>query len=393
MRPRDLAMANLRRRKGRALLLALTIAFSCGAVTAMNIVTGAMSADVADAFDQIGANIVVLPAETRSFGYAGVSVPPATAAAGGPDSAMPGYLPGSVLGGVRAIPNKDNIAIVAPKLLVAVETPSGPALAVGVRFPAELRLKKWWRVNWSSAAEPARGEVVLGSAVARRWGLGPGDAVQLQGRLFTVAGVIEALGSDEDRAIWMDLEELQSLSGLGDRVSLVELAALCTSCPIDEIVAQLRDKLPGARVAAVKSAVNARRAVVDRFAGFTRALSLALGLLGLLAVALVALGSARERTREIGLLRAIGFRGRHILAVFYTEAATLGVAGAAVGVLSGWGLAVAVGPLIAGITARTVNAGALAVTALVAVAAVLLASAPPAVRAARTDPVSALRYL
>lgn len=393
-----MALANLGRKKGRTVFLLLIVVFSVGTLVSMLAVTRAMREEIGQAFDQIGANIVILPGAARRWSYSGVALPSA--------SAEGQYLAGSSADVVRTIKNKDSIAIVAPKLLAVVDAPGGPALAVGVRWPAESHLRKWWKVRVTAGGLPVayadpkgnlvagNTEVVLGSRMAAKLGADVGNGLVLGGRQFRVAGVLESLGTDEDRAIWMDLATLQGLSGLDGRISLLEVAALCNSCPIEEIVAQLSRALPGTKVSAIKAAVTARQAVVDRFARFAQTLSVAMAVLGLGAVVLTMLGSVRERTREIGVLRALGFRTGHVLAIFYLEAAALGSAGGLLGLGAGVALAVMAGPSIAQTAFvapwRPLELGAVASGAVLAM---LGASTVAATQAARIDPVKALRLL
>lgn len=110
--------------------------------------------------------------------------------------------------------------------------------------------------------------------------------------------------------------------------------------------------------------------------------------------------SVQERTREIGLMKALGMAPRRIFALFTLEAGLIGLLGAALGV----GLAVLVGSAVSGALAagpladlagltllRFEPGGILGVLALIVVIA-LLAGTLPARRAARQDPITALRY-
>jgi len=149
----------------------------------------------------------------------------------------------------------------------------------------------------------------------------------------------------------------------------------------------------------------------DQFRGFEDLLGrLRLALLGLAIVALLlaCLGIANtmytavlERTKEIGVLKAIGARSRDVLLVFVAEAAVIGVAGGLVGTLIAVGLArlgnAAVDRLTQGVTSGSLDV--FRPDAWVVVAALLLAvvlstvsGLLPALRAARQDPVRALRY-
>jgi putative ABC transport system permease protein len=149
----------------------------------------------------------------------------------------------------------------------------------------------------------------------------------------------------------------------------------------------------------------------DQFRGFEDLLGrLRLGLLGLAIVALLlaCLGIANtmysavlERTKEIGVLKALGARRRDVLLLFVAEAAVIGLAGGLIGALAAVALA-RLGNTWVDRIAQSVASGGLDVfrpDAWVVVAALVLAvllstvsGLLPAVRAARQDPVKALRY-
>jgi putative ABC transport system permease protein len=104
----------------------------------------------------------------------------------------------------------------------------------------------------------------------------------------------------------------------------------------------------------------------------------------------IMLVSVTERTREIGLRKAIGARRRDVLTQFLVEAATLSAVGGLIGLALGVGAALAIGwltPLPTYISPLSVALG-LGIATLVG----LFFGAYPATRAARQDPIEALRY-
>ena len=113
-------------------------------------------------------------------------------------------------------------------------------------------------------------------------------------------------------------------------------------------------------------------------------------LVGGIVIMNIMLVSVTERTREIGVRKAIGARRRDILWQFLIEAVTLSIVGGAVGVLGGVGLALAVArfsPLPASIEVWAVLTG-LGVASSVGIIFGLF----PALKAARLDPIESLRY-
>jgi putative ABC transport system permease protein len=104
--------------------------------------------------------------------------------------------------------------------------------------------------------------------------------------------------------------------------------------------------------------------------------------------------SVFERTREIGILRALGWRQWQVLVLILFEAAALGLAGGLLGIVVGWGALhlLASLPQTANIVSATVPLPVLAQALGIAILSGLLAGALPAWRGARLSPVEALRH-
>src|SRR5512139_1390200 len=140
MRLIEVTLRNLRRRKGRKLLLILGLTIGVATVVALMAITATMQADVANKLDEYGANILIVPkANDLALSYGGVTV--ATA------EYDVGELTVADLDRLQTIKNARNISVVAPKLLGAVPVGGHTVLVAGVRFEDELRLKQWWDVN------------------------------------------------------------------------------------------------------------------------------------------------------------------------------------------------------------------------------------------------------
>jgi putative ABC transport system permease protein len=385
MKLRHIALKNIVRRKAKSgfVLAGLVV----GVATVVGIITfvSAMTADINHKLEKYGANILVVPkTDQLSLSYGGLSL-------GGVSFDMRELSETSV-GRINTIKNNRNLAAVGPVVLGAVQVGERRVLLAGVDFKATPVLKPWWQVD---GRLPAAGELLLGHEAARIMGRSTGDSIEVQGRSLMVSGVISATGSQDDQILFATLGEAQGLLGKRGQVSMVEVAALCEACPIEEMTRQIAGVLPGARVMGIQQVVKGRMETLHQFQRFSYGISAIMLLIGGLVVLVTLMGNVRERTEEIGIFRAIGFRQRHVMAVIFMEAAVVstlaGVLGYGVGVGGAWlGLR-----LRAGVDhmALTLQPELLAGAVVTAVVVGLCASAYPARLAARMDPNQALRAL
>ncbi|MGQ9594279.1 MAG: ABC transporter permease [Anaerolineae bacterium] len=122
--------------------------------------------------------------------------------------------------------------------------------------------------------------------------------------------------------------------------------------------------------------------------GSIAAISLVVGGIGIMNIMLV---SVTERTREIGIRKAVGARRRDILGQFLMEAVVLSVLGGLVGILAGYAVAQAIAPLL-GIGRALVTVESVTLALAVSIGVGLFFGIYPANRAARLNPIDALRY-
>ncbi|MBM3237610.1 ABC transporter permease [Candidatus Poribacteria bacterium] len=267
------------------------------------------------------------------------------------------------------------------------------ALLVGVRFEDEFKIKKWWEI---SGTKPGREtEILLGSEAAAKLQAEIGDVLKINGQPVWVAGELKETGSQDDEFIFADLKTAQEILEQPEALSLVEVSALCNTCPIEEIVAQISAALPQAKVTAIKQAVKSKMDTLDRFKRFSSGIAAIVLLIGCLIVFTNMMAAVNERTREIGVFRAIGFRKTHIISIILLEAFLLGLFSGLAGFLISVFVSRYAAQAIAEVTLAKLNfSPTLAVLSLcLGVALGMLSSLYPALRAAKLEPMEALRAL
>jgi putative ABC transport system permease protein len=381
----DIAWNNIRRRKGKVLLLVLGLTIGVATVVALQTITRTLQADVETKLDEFGANILVVPhSDSLSLSYGGLTVSSATFDVE--------ELTDQDVARVWTIPNARNLSVVAPKLLGVAQIGAHPVLVAGVDFESELRMKPWWELEGD---EPeAADHAIVGSRVAALLDLGVGSQVQVSGQPFEVVAVLAENGQQDDDLLFVDLRTAQRVLDRPSAVSLIEVAALCTACPIEDMVAQIQDVLPQARVTALRQAVTLRMELVGQLVRFSWALSAVVLIIGGLVVLTTMLGAVSERKQEIGVLRAIGFRQRHIINIILSEATLVSLLGGLLGWLAGMGVAAVLSPLLTQVDLSVSWDPLVALWAVtIALVVGVVASVYPAVRAARLDPTTALRAL
>ncbi|MCX5862041.1 MAG: FtsX-like permease family protein [Desulfomonile sp.] len=385
MKLHDIAINNLRRRKAKVFFLVMGILVGVASVVALLTTTSTLEEDIAHKMDEFGANILITPrSEGLSLTYGGLSL-------GGLSFDLK-EISQQDLDKIKTINNAANIRIVSPKVFGVFESNGNKALVVGVDFPAEVSLKKWWKITGKQPEY--EDEILVGNEAADRFRLKTDASVDIKGESFKVTGVLAPTGSQDDSLIFMALPVTQKLFGKENQVGMVEIAALCKNCPISEIVAQISEKIPAAKVTAVQQVVEGRMDTLHNFRKFSLGISGLVLLVGSMVVFVTMMGSVNERTREIGIFSAIGFRKSHIMRIILLEAFLVSFVAGIVGYLAGIGVTRL---LLTFLTDHTphfsldpmVAAGAVFLAVLIG----LVASLYPAMTAARMDPSEALRSL
>ena len=377
----------------RTVLSLLGMAIGVAAVITLTALGEGARIYVVDQFASIGSNLlIVVPGKTETTGIPGV-------AAASNDLTLEDSRAIQ-----RSIPEASKVApfVIGTESVAHGARRRQVAIVGSTRELLEVRKLVLARGEFLPAQELRRGRpvVVLGDKAARELFPGEeavGQVVRIGGWRMRVIGVLAPkgvqLGADIDETAVVPVATGMRMF---DRRSLFRIMVQVRGSADLETVKKKVVKLLTERHGEEDVTVLTQDAVVATFSQILGVLTLAVGAIAAISLTVAGIGimnvmlvSVSERTREVGLLRAVGVGRRQVLAVFLTEAALLSSAGGLLGLAVGWS---AVRLLVRFYPALPASPPPWAVAASLALALGdgILFGLLPARRAARLDPVLAL---
>ena len=375
-----LVLRALAHRKGRTALLLAVLAMASSLATALGIVSYSMEKRVAEEVRNYGANLIIIPESARlDIGSGGLNFGVIS---------EPAYLQ------QRQV--EDALAISGLKsehsfhLRGTLHWKNADLMVEGVNFSDIRRLFPWWQLR---GTWPVAGEAVVGSDLATRLKLRQGDRLELVGKGQTaklqVSGIVSS-GGEEDGLLFLALAELQQALSQEGKLSLVRLMVTAGDDSLKKSAASLQLLLPSTKVNEVRQTARTSEGLLAK---------VKLLMFMVTAVVLVSAGSSvagtmsttvLERSKEIGLMKAVGGTRWEVMLIFSGEAAMLGGLGGIAGYL--------IGSAIAQFITRTVFSASaefipwfLGISLGVSLFLALLGSIGPMIAVFKLDPVRSLR--
>ena len=369
----------------KMLMIALTIALGASLCTAMLSVVLDVKDKVNQELKAYGANITVVPKQSSVLSDLYEIDDNGSSGA---------YLKEDELGLIKTIFWAFNIVDYAPFVNAEVTTDKGTELtAVGSWFNHHMELptgeqldagmnslRSWWDINegsWIDEQTMDTRSVMIGDNVAESEGLSVGDTIHLTGKAgegdYTVVGIFNA-GGDEDSQIYMPLDEAQELAGLDGCIDSIEVSALTTpdnelavkaakdpsslsiaqyeiwycTAYVSSICYQIQEVITDSVASAVRQVAESEGTILDK----TQLLMILITILSLVGSALgicnLVTASVMERSRELGLIKALGAYNGSVIGPVLTEIMITAVIGGIVGFFAGMGFAQIIGQSVFG---------------------------------------------
>jgi len=234
-----------------------------------------------------------------------------------------------------------------------------------------------------------------------------GEFIQLSGEWFKIIGVMEKkgeiFGMSQDDQVLIPFRTGQSLMGNTRKPDMSITVSIADIAQADAVKARIATVMRQAHRLRPEQKddfeIESSDQFLKSFETVTTTVTLVMGgvvgialLVGGIGIMNIMLVSVSERTREIGICKAIGARSRDILMQFLIEAVTLSVLGGAIGVLLGYALGHGIASLIPDFPGAYVPWWAIALSVLFSAGVGVVFGVLPAAKAAKLDPIDALRY-
>jgi len=363
-----MALRNLWRQRGRSILTLSGIAIGVGLIVSL----GALTQGIIRSFNSLstatGAELFAMQAGVADMSFSAID---------------------ERIG--RAIAAMPQVEDVSGLVFGVAATPDVPFLLVwGVEPKA--RVLSHYRIV-DGRAISGRGEVMLGVSTAENMKKSPGDLISMGAGVYRVTGIYETGIAYEDGAAVMALRDAQAAFKKPRQVAFYQIKLKNPSQA--EAVRQLIERRFGEDVSV---------SMASTFVENTRDMQNTEGMLGAIVLLAILVGgvvvtntmvmTVLERTREIGTLRALGWRQSRVLGMILGESLTLsalsGVVGVGVGIFLAWLMSVA--PAMSGLLTPAFSPEVVLQGLFVALFLGVAGGLYPAWRAGRLRPIEALRY-
>ena len=239
---------------------------------------------------------------------------------------------GDVARAAAILPNDDLIGM-TPFRYIPVRNNMLPYTAVGTDFAAVKKTSPYWHVRGEWPAK--QNEVLVGADIAEYALLTPGKTLSLDGRNsnhvkfeaeMIISGVVKT-GGVEDGFIFMELSDMEAITGEKGRADVVELSLSMGEKQLKDIAVAVRTEIPLLEARLVKRVTQSEATVLGKLEMLVYLVTLIVLVLTMICVATTMMTVVMERRKEIGLKKALGADSRRIAKEFMAEGIILGAFG------------------------------------------------------------------
>ncbi len=380
-----LAIKNLLRRRTRTLLTILGVAIAVSALFSLSAFKGGYEKQLTKEMDSMGIHILAVP---KGCPYEAASL----IMHGG---VIPKYLSGD---DYNLAKNIDGVDIASPMLLHQFFKEDKPHIVYGINSEEILKLKPWWKVQGRFFNGGETNVMVVGRNVAAEKNLHVGDAMPFgdAGEKFSIIGILDRTGTSDDDFHFVPLAEAQRVF---DKNGLITTIAIKVKDPsrIAQTGASL-ETIPDIQVVTMSQVMG----TILNLVGSAQTLLVSVIIIAIVisAVGIIntLLMSVNERTREFGMMKAIGASGFDIGKLVMIETLFITVTGGAIGALFSLLAAGLIENFVKGIipyspTGQLISPDpVLIVISLLATVLIgFICGIYPAVKSSRLSPIAAIR--
>lgn len=418
MQLHNIIFNNLRRCLSKMFFMLIGIVIGIATMVSVYNVIQAMQAQMTKQVSEFGVNVIITPdSGGLTFSYGGIILP-------------------EILYDVEQLTNEDvetienleskkMIRIAAPKL-ISVETLNmeQTITVIGANLRQEFQIKPWLTIRNPGDLEEnvlktfdkdemdmdytkidlnrqdldlvdiKDNQVIVGNVLAKSLNIMEGDIINLSGNELEVVSILAESGESEDNQILMNLASAQTLLNKPEEITEIDISVDYNAGSEEVLLREIADKVPKAQVTSLRQETLRKDEMLGRIIRFGVAISILIFFIGILVVGITMSGSVRERTREIGIFRALGFRKAHIIKIILSEAVIMCFLGGLFGYIAGnlvssYAIPLFIGEVIPMGWNGFILLGSIGISVMIG----LVSGIVPALRAARLDPVEALRFI
>jgi putative ABC transport system permease protein len=381
---------SISRRKARVAIAIVAVVMGASITGALVTTSMNVKEKVGLEFRQYGANILLVP-KTES-------IPVSIGDVDYGSVTEQRFLEESDLPKIKDINWAKNILGYAPYLYSVVTVSDQKTVLSGVWFDQIRTISPWWDLQGDWIEDRNDTEcAIVGTNVAQILEVNIGDELSLSyndtvnetTKPVEIVGIVET-GSSEDNQIFVTLALAQNITGLEGKVSTVQVSALCIGCPVEVIAAEIEDEIPYVQAKSVKQMVRAEMEILGKIEDLMLLVAVVALSASALGVMTTMTTSVVERTKEIGMMKAIGAENKKIASLFLLEALIIGLIGGLIGFVTGLGVAQFIGMSVFS-SSVSPKIEVLPLVLGISIGIAVLSSALPVRRAISIEPAKVLR--